>query len=63
MLDFWMEEFISSSSVELTKDFPFVVLGNKIDLKNKDKIFVSRIFILGRLNLKKLINGVDHEEI
>lgn len=59
MLDFWMEEFIQAANIETIKNFPYVVLGNKLDLDNK---FVLDL-VDSRLNLRELISGVGQEEI
>lgn len=34
-LDAWRDEFLIQSSPKNTENFPFVVLGNKIDLENR----------------------------
>lgn len=48
MLDFWRDEFIISSGILKPEIFPFVILGNKMDLKNKtpNSKFVQLIVIL-----------------
>lgn len=37
MLDLWREEFISQSKITDPDSFPFVILGNKIDMVDLEK--------------------------
>ncbi|VDP42122.1 unnamed protein product [Soboliphyme baturini] len=40
-LDSWRDEFLVQASPREPENFPFVVLGNKIDLENRTVVFKS----------------------
>ncbi|OMH83788.1 Ras-related protein Rab-7A [Zancudomyces culisetae] len=37
-LKYWREEFVSTASPKNPHNFPFVVLGNKIDIQHNDRV-------------------------
>lgn len=46
-LDSWRDEFLIQASPRDPDNFPFVVLGNKVDLENRSVCFLHRrAFIL-----------------
>ena len=49
-LDSWRDEFLIQASPRDPENFPFVVLGNKIDLENRAVRFADSF--LNRLNLE-----------
>ena len=50
-LDSWRDEFLIQASPRDPENFPFVVLGNKIDLENRQvsKIVYYQVYNLGTI--------------
>lgn len=46
-LDSWRDEFLIQASPRDPENFPFVVLGNKIDLENRQVSTVTCLLLLG----------------
>lgn len=48
-LDSWRDEFLIQASPRDPDNFPFVVLGNKIDVEDSKRVVRSKSFGLGLL--------------
>ena len=53
-LDSWRDEFLIQASPRDPENFPFVVLGNKVDLENRavSSMFLSSLLIVGSNGFK-----------
>lgn len=60
-LDSWRDEFLIQASPRDPENFPFVVLGNKIDLENRQASPERGIFFNGaaRLDSNDLVSNLE----
>lgn len=43
-LDSWRDEFLIQASPRDPENFPFIVIGNKVDLENRAVSYLSQLF-------------------